>query len=438
MDQDYATAAIDPHLSKLAKQGVLLNNYWAVTHPSEPNYCASAGGDTFGMDNDNVNHIPSNVSSIADMFDTKGITWREYMEGMPYTGFQGKQYPASGEANYVRKHNPLVLFDSVTNDDKRLSQIQNFTGFYNDLHNHELPQHIFITPNMTNDAHDTNVTFAGSWTYKFLSDLLDNKYFTKDTLVLLTFDESGNYTVENRVYSFLLGGAVPPHMKGTKDNTFYTHHSVIASLAANWGLPSLGRWDCGANLFSFLADKTGYVNWEVDTTHLFMNETYPGPMSVGDYSQFNPNWPVPLTDSSIKCSAGHGILDVVKQTYKGMMPTFNYTTPLPYDARSGNNVGIPYHRTLVCILNLLLQTSADDLLEKRPCGKTRDVADPFPRIFIPLHPLEALSKNVVSINFLRACNALYLPRPARRISPARIAPNFIRRQLDWRPPANWL
>lgn len=372
------------------------------------------------MDNDNVNHIPSNVSSIADMFDTKGITWREYMEGMPSTGFQGKQYPASGEANYVRKHNPLVLFDSVADDDKRLSQIQNFTGFYNDLHNHELPQHMFITPNMTNDAHDTNVTFAGSWTYKFLSDLLDNQYFTKDTLILLTFDESGNYTVENRVYSFLLGGAVPQQMKGTKDNTFYTHHSVIASLAANWGLPSLGRWDCGANLFSFLADKTGYVNWEVDTSNLFMNETYPGPMSVGDYSQFDPNWPVPLTDSSIQCSAGHGILDVVKQTYKGMMPTFNYTTPLPYDSRSGNNVGITYHRTLVCILNLLLQNSADDLLEKRQCGKARDVADPFSRITILLHPLEALSENVVSINLLRDCNALYLTRPAHRTSPARI------------------
>src|SRR5699024_2268111 len=144
-------------------------------------------------------------------------------------------------------------------------------------------------------------------------------------LILLTFDESGNYTNINKVYSFLVGGAVPEEMKGTEDDTFYTHYSVTASISANWGLPSLGRWDCGANLFSFLAKKTGYINWEVDTSNAYLNETHPGPLSSGDSSEYTPEWPVPLTDSETKCSAGHGILDTVKETYKGMKPTYNYT-----------------------------------------------------------------------------------------------------------------
>ncbi len=42
----------------IASQGITLTNYWAVTHPSEPNYCAAAGGDHFGMDNDDFNAIP--------------------------------------------------------------------------------------------------------------------------------------------------------------------------------------------------------------------------------------------------------------------------------------------------------------------------------------------------------------------------------------------
>lgn len=338
---------MDPHLSKLADKGLLLTNYFAVTHPSEPNYCASAGGDTFGMDNDEVNEVAANISSIADLFDTKGIAWGEYEEGMPSTGFQGKVYPKTGAPNYVRKHNPLVLYDSVANSDERLSQIKDFDAFYEDLENERLPQHMFITPNMTNDGHDTNVTFAGAWTFSFLSELLENEYFTKDTLIMLTFDESGNYTVHNRVYSFLLGGAVPEDMKGTKDDTFYTLYSVIASLSANWGLPSLGRWDCGANLFSFLAKKTGYINWEVDTSNLFLNETYPGPLSTGEYSEYEAKWPAPLTECNIQCSAGHGILDAVVETWGDVEPTYNYTTPFPYDSDSGNNVGVKYSRTLV-------------------------------------------------------------------------------------------
>lgn len=203
---------------------------------------------------------------------------------------------------------------------------------------------MFITPNMTNDAHDSDINVAGSWLADFLPPLLKDSYFSKDALILVTFDETGNYTEPNRVYSFLVGGAVPEHLKGTSDDTFYTHYSIIASLSANWGLPSLGRWDCGANLLNLVAEKTGFVNWEVDYDHLYMNETYPGPQSEGEYSEELDRWPVPTT--SEKCTAGHGIVDIVKKTYEGREPTYNYTSPIPYDTVSGTNTGIKYWRTL--------------------------------------------------------------------------------------------
>lgn len=358
--QDFETAASDESLSKLAKEGILLTNYFAVTHPSEPNYCISAGGDAFGMDNDDFQQIPANVSTIADLFDTKHIAWGEYQEDMPYAGYQGDRYPLSGPNQYVRKHNPLILYDSVTNDAVRPRQIKNFTTFYEDLEHHRLPQHMFITPNMTNDAHDTNITVAGDWVDRFLSPLLENKYFNKDSLVLLTFDESGNYTVPNRVFSFLVGGAIPKHLKGTSDDTFYTHSSIIASLSANWGLPSLGRWDCGANLLDMVAEKTGYVNWEVDISNAYINETYPGPLSDNELSEYSPKWAIPATKGA--CSAGHGIAEIVKKTYHGLQPTYNYTSPIPYDAVSGNNVGIKYHRTLVRTLTLPPLRLSDGLI----------------------------------------------------------------------------
>jgi acid phosphatase len=195
---------------------------------------------------------------------------------------------------------------------------------------------------MTNDGHDTNITFSGTWSWNFLSSLLENKYFMKDNLILLTFDENETKQDPNKIYSLLLGGAVPEELKGTTDNTFYTHYSVIASLSANWGLPSLGRWDCGANLFSSVANKTGYTNWEVDTTGLYLNQSYPGPMSTTPTSV----WPVPFTGGE-HCSAGHGILSLVHKTWAGMQPSHNYLRPFPYDSASKTAVGIKYWRTLV-------------------------------------------------------------------------------------------
>jgi hypothetical protein len=61
-------------MAALGDKGIVLTNYFGATHPSEPQYFAIHGGDNFGMDQDNFQQIPSNVSTI-------GIFWtqREYL-----------------------------------------------------------------------------------------------------------------------------------------------------------------------------------------------------------------------------------------------------------------------------------------------------------------------------------------------------------------------
>lgn len=154
----------------------------------------------------------------------------------PLCRFQGFNYSNQNTHtdDYVRRHNPLVLFDSVTNNDTRARQIKNFTTFEEDIKNKRLPQWAFITPNVTNDAHDTNITFGAKWERSWVADLLNNTYFMNNTLFLLTFDEDA-YDGNNRVFSVLLGGAIPEHLRGTTDDTFYTHYSTIATVSANWG-----------------------------------------------------------------------------------------------------------------------------------------------------------------------------------------------------------
>lgn len=188
-------------------------------------------------------------------------------------------------SNFIQSltsYSPEILYNSVTNKEDRLERIKNTTLFYEDLQNDKLPQWMFITPNMTSDGHDTDVTTAGQWLAKFLTPLLTNKRFMDNTLVLITFDENENYAVQNQIYGVLLGDAVPSHLVGTSDSHYYNHYSELATVEANWGLHTLGRWDTGANVYDFVAQKTGDkvrawdASKEAPFDQMYYNLSYPG------------------------------------------------------------------------------------------------------------------------------------------------------------------
>ena len=39
------------------------------------------GGDNFGLDNDHFAKVASNISTIIDVLEDKGISWSEYQHG---------------------------------------------------------------------------------------------------------------------------------------------------------------------------------------------------------------------------------------------------------------------------------------------------------------------------------------------------------------------
>ncbi|KAG6816478.1 hypothetical protein H0H87_005765 [Tephrocybe sp. NHM501043] len=276
---DYSSASADASLKALAQQGLTLTNYYALTHPSEPNYVAAVGGEYFGINSDNTLNLPTNVSSIVDILEDKGISWAEYQEDMPSTGYTGATYTnqKTGASDYVRKHNPLMTYQSVNTNSARLANIKNFTLFQQDLAANKLPQWIFITPNMTNDGHDTSVTYAGTWSKNFLAPLLANPNFNDaKTLIILTFDETGSSSIANRVFTIILGNALPSNLIGTSDSNVYTHYSTIATVEANWNLHTLGRWDVGANVFNFVGAVTGDATRTADTSSIKLNKSYAG------------------------------------------------------------------------------------------------------------------------------------------------------------------
>ncbi|KAH7139757.1 phosphoesterase family-domain-containing protein [Dactylonectria estremocensis] len=319
---NFEAAAEDNNMRWLAEQGVLLVNYYAVTHPSEPNYIAVVGGDTFGLQNDRDHRIPSNISTVVDLLETKRISWAEYQEELPTGNIQ-----VSHADGYVRKHNPLSTYDSTSHNTTRSAQIKNFTKFEQDLADKKLPQWAFFTPNIRNDGHDTGLAFAGRWLRGWLEPLLRNEYFINETLIVVSFDETKHYDTPNRVFTVLLGGAVHPSLHGTRDSMYYNHYSTLSTVSVNWDLPSLGRWDCDANVFSLVANRAGYKNTNISYQGLFWNTSYPGPLN--DKEQIPGWWPRP--DTKAKCAAGRGVLESVKSTWGTSEGSYNYTNVYPYD-----------------------------------------------------------------------------------------------------------
>lgn len=164
-----------------------------------------------------------------------------------YCSFTSANYlnsSAPAYTYYVRKHNPTILYDSVVSVPSRLARHRNFNDFAADLNASSIPQWLFITPNMVDDGHDTSIDFASNWLNYWLPPLLSDPTFNDNrTLIILTFDETETYTINNRIYTLLLGGAVPENLWNTTDETYYTHYSCLSTVQANWGLKSLGRQD---------------------------------------------------------------------------------------------------------------------------------------------------------------------------------------------------
>jgi acid phosphatase len=148
----------------------------------------------------------------------------------------------------------------------------------------------------------------------------------KNTLVLVTFDENHTYGQQNRIVGILLGDAVPSGLVGTTDNTFYNHYSEISTVQANWGLHTLGRWDMGANVFKFVADKTGDTlrQWsgKVPLKQMFFNASYPGRLNNKNSSV---PWPVPNTKAK---HAGRDVFPAVVKTWGAQADRSAYTTAL--------------------------------------------------------------------------------------------------------------
>jgi phosphatidylinositol-3-phosphatase len=230
-----------PFFNKLAQSYTLLTQYFAVAHPSLPNYLAMIGGDTFGVTFDCTKCLQDAVT-LPDLLESNGLSWKTYQEDMPSPCYTEPEFD-----NYAIKHNPFAYFKAIRLDPARCARIVPLSQLSADLASGTLPNYVFITPNLCNDAHDCPVNIADSWLQGLMGELqpaLESE--GKPYLIVLTWDEGqGNHSccglpaeAGGRIATVLIS---PMVKNGFEDATPYTHYSLLKTIAESWHLPYLGH-----------------------------------------------------------------------------------------------------------------------------------------------------------------------------------------------------
>lgn len=228
----YSKVMKQPFFKKVADQGVLFNNFLAITHPSQGNYVALTSGDLNGVEDDGL--VTVDVRNIVDLLEEKGISWKVYAEDYPGNCFQ-----KWSKGSYTRKHNPFISYLNIQNNFERCSKIVSGDQFDIDAQKGVLPEYVFYIPNLKNDGHDTGIEYANNWFEKKWSPYFRNPQFMKETAVITTFDESSYTNFKNQIYLSIIGSGVRQGVVNKETNLY----SLLRLIEDNWFLGDLRKYD---------------------------------------------------------------------------------------------------------------------------------------------------------------------------------------------------
>lgn len=231
------------YITSLGNNYARATNYYAITHPSLPNYLDLYGGSNYGITTDcspsSSCHI--NAVNLADNLEAHGLTWRTYQESMPAPCY------LTSSGTYAPKHNPFVYFDDIRDDAARCNTgVVPYTQLASDLSSTvTTPNFVFITPNLCDDMHDCPVRTGDTWLSNNLPSILNSPACTIETcLLILTWDEDDG-SQGNQVLTIFAGSAAKTG--GVTSSVPYTHFSLLRTIEDIFRLPTQTNNDAAAS-----------------------------------------------------------------------------------------------------------------------------------------------------------------------------------------------
>jgi phosphatidylinositol-3-phosphatase len=212
-----------PWITGLSRSGANLTQFYAETHPSQPNYLALFSGSTQGVADNNCPHDLGARPNLATQMVSAGHTFTGYAEGLPSVGYRGC---ATGK--YVRRHVPWVNFSSVP-----ASASRPFTAFPSNYA--KLPTLAFVVPDLCHDMHDCPKAQGDAWLRTTFTPYL-NWARTHNSLLILTFDED-NKTDRNHIPTIIAGA----HVKAGQYPARFNHYDLLRTMQQMYGLAPTGH-----------------------------------------------------------------------------------------------------------------------------------------------------------------------------------------------------
>ena len=239
----------------LASHYSFAGQYYSLEHYSLPNYLAVTSGTATNL------FQVLNVTNLADLFGSAGLTWKGEEESMPFP------CDSVDSGGYDHFHNPWVTYGNIVNRLTRcVSHVVNFTALNASRTSGVYPNYNFVVPNRTHDGHDTNVSVADSWLRSFLSPLVNASIF-RTSVFFITYDEgTTNLGVSNSTNGggHVYFAAVSPYsVTGFNSTKQYSDYSVFTTTEWLLGLGHTGHHDNWStyppmkDLFSFSNNTTG-------------------------------------------------------------------------------------------------------------------------------------------------------------------------------------
>jgi hypothetical protein len=235
-DNEIIGRAGAPYLNALARRSAVAADYYAITHPSLPNYLALTSGSTLGFSGSDCGNCSVSQRNLVDELEAAGISWKVYAEDMPSTCST-----KASAGNYVRRHDPFLYYRDVATNPRRCQSIVPATVLTHDLADRSLPQLVWLVPNICHDMHScstyTGDVYLRSVVPRLLSEL------GPSGILFVTFDEGHT---DNGCCEVARGGHIitliagPGARSGVRSMTPYDHYSLLRTIEDLWGLPRLG------------------------------------------------------------------------------------------------------------------------------------------------------------------------------------------------------
>jgi len=224
--------------NELAASYGLATRYYAVAHPSLPNYLALLAGDTLGVRSDCVDCF-QDAPNLVDELEAAGHTWRAYMEDLP-----APCSTVTSAGRYDVKHDPFLYFRDIRDRPQRCRNVVPLAAISRDLSSGDMADFVWITPNENHNTHDAPVETGDDWLRDFVPQILGSPAWMQGGLLFITWDEGND---DGGCCGQSGGGHVPlvviaPGMRpGARTASPFDHYGLLRAIEDLWQLPPLGH-----------------------------------------------------------------------------------------------------------------------------------------------------------------------------------------------------